>query len=211
MKGYAIPFSQSELNWIEARKTTVRRVAHAEFVKRFDRPDVSLTNYAALCKRKGWFTGRNGQFVLGQIAHNKGQKMAFNANSARTQFKKGHRPSNRVPLWSERVDNDGYVEMKVPLQNPHTGHPTRFMHKHRYLWEQQNGPLPDGMCLKNLDGDKANTDPANWEAIPRALLPRLNGRFGRGFDAAPPEAKPVILTIAKLEHKARIARKTRDN
>lgn len=43
----------------------------------------------------------------------------------------------------------------------------------------------------------------NWVAIPRALLPRLNGRFGRNYDDAPPELKPAILAIAKLEHAAR--------
>jgi hypothetical protein len=36
------------------------------------------------------------------------------------------------------------------------------------------------MALKCLDGNKQNTDPSNWEAVPRALLPRLAGgnRYG---------------------------------
>ena len=44
-----------------------------------------------------------------------------------------------------------------------------------------------------------------------ALAPRLNGRFGRGYDTAPPELKPTILAIAKLEHAARIKRKGPDH
>ena len=71
-------------------------------------------------------------------------------------------------------------------------------------------PLPQGMCLKCLDGDKTNTDPSNWKAIPRALLPRLNGRFGRDYDAAPAELKPTILAIAELEHQARTVRKGKE-
>lgn len=63
------------------------------------------------------------------------------------------------------------------------------------------------MCLKCLSDDKTNCDPSNWELIPRALLPRLNGRFGRNYDDASPELKPVILAVAKLEHQARERRK----
>ena len=54
---------------------------------------------------------------------------------------------------------------------------------------------------------KTNTDPSNWEAIPAALAPRLNGRFGRGYDHAPAELKPTIMLTAKLEHAAREAKK----
>jgi len=79
--------------------------------------------------------------------------------------------------------------------------------KHKWLWERANGPVPKGMVLKCLDGNKLNCDPSNWEAIPMALQPRLNGRFGRGYDHADPELKPTIMAIAKLEHKARQIRK----
>ncbi|MFD2855379.1 HNH endonuclease [Seohaeicola zhoushanensis] len=83
----------------------------------------------------------------------------------------------------------------MPLQ-------ARWRAVHLIHWEERNGPLPKGYALKCLDGDKLNTDPANWEAI-RALLPRLNGRFGRNYDTAPAELKPTIMTITKLEHRAR--------
>jgi hypothetical protein len=211
MKGRAIKYIPEELAWIEANRERPRAELLSAFCFRFGRKDVSLSNLNALCKRKGWMTGRTGTFPAGQAPHNKGRKMPFNAASAAMRFKKGTTPPNQLPMWSERITKDGYVEMKVPLRNPHTGHDTRFMHKHRYLWEQANGPLPKGMCLKSLDGDKTNTDAANWEAIPRALLPRLNGRFGRDYDTAAPELKPTILAIAKLEHLARIARQEKPN
>jgi hypothetical protein len=54
-----------------------------------------------------------------------------------------------------------------------------------------------------------NTDPANWELIPRALLPRLNGRHTLAYDPAPAELKPALLATAKLEHAARTLRRTR--
>jgi hypothetical protein len=207
MKGAAIPYSDAELAWIEAHHDLPRRDLHAQFVAHFGRTDVSQQNLTALCKRKGWLTGRTGQFVRGQPSHNKGKTGFRPAGSEKGWFRKGRRAPNTLPLWSERIGKDGYIEMKVPLRNPYTGHETRFMHKHRYLWEQANGPLPEGHALKCLDGDKTNTDPENWIAVPRALLPRLNGRSGRDYDSAPPELKPLILKIAQLEHATREKRK----
>lgn len=207
MKGRQITYSQDELAWIEARRAMPRRDLHAAFCAEFGRGDVSQTNLTALCKRKGWLTGRTGQFLPGEPSHNKGQKGVRYAGSEKGWFRKGSKPMNRVPLWSERVGKDGYIEMKVPVPNPYTGHPTRFMHKHRYLWEQANGLLPEGMALKCRDGNKANTDATNWVAVPRALLPRLNGRFGRNYEDAPAELKPLILATAELEHAAREAKR----
>lgn len=107
-------------------------------------------------------------------------------------------------LGTERVSKDGYLERKVnddlPLQR-------RWRAVHLVEWEKINGSLPAGHALKCLDGNKLNTDPSNWACVPRALLPRLNGRFGRDFENAPAELKPTILAIAKLEHKAREAQR----
>ncbi|ETX26698.1 HNH endonuclease signature motif containing protein [Roseivivax isoporae] len=208
----AIPYSDAELFWIHDNARRPRHEAHAEFVYLWDRPDVSLVNFNALCKRKGWLTGRTGCFEKGQTPANKGRKMPYNANSARTQFKKGNRPHTWRGAGHERVcAKDGYVIMLVAEPNPWTGADTRPVLKHRYLWEQANGPVPEGMRLKCLDGDKTNCDPSNWEAVPLALAPRLNGRFGRGYDSAPTELKPTIFATAKLEHAAReVARKRRE-
>lgn len=209
MKGRAISYSAEELAWIKAHCDLTRRALHREFTERFDRPDVTVENIKALCSRNGWKTGRTGQFRKGQAPANKGKAMPFNANSARTRFKKGNRPHTWRGAGHERIDEkDGYVILIVDEPNPWTGAPTRPVLKHRYLWEKVNGPLPEGYCLKCLDGDKTNTDPSNWEAIPRALLPRLNGRFGRDFDNAPLELRPLILQTARLEHEAREARKS---
>lgn len=177
MKGRAITYSDAELAWIEAHRTDLRADAHAAFVTQFGRPDVSLTNYHALCKRKGWHTGRTGQFSKGNVSHNKGKKGQYAPGSEKGWFKKGVLPHNHRGAGHERIDTkDGYVIMIVDETNPWTGAATRPVHKHRYLWEQQNGPIPDGHVLKCLDGDKTNTDPSNWELIPQGMLPRLSGR-----------------------------------
>jgi hypothetical protein len=210
MKGRAISWDAEELAFIEARAQWPRPELLAALHFRFDRTDVSLVNLNALCERQGWLTGRPGHFVKGQVSHNAGKKGIRYAGSEKGWFKPGSRPHTWRGAGHETIDNkDGYVWMIVDQVNPHTGAATRRVMKHRWLWEQAHGPVPDGMRLKCLDGDKTNTDPSNWEAIPLALAPRLNGRFGRGYDTAPPEVKPTIMAIAKLEHAARQARKER--
>lgn len=215
MKGRAIPYSVEELAWLEANRAMVISDYHAGFRAEFGRDDVSLVNLHSLRKRMGWKTGRTGQFERGAVSHNKGKACApgtggRHPNSRRTQFRKGNLPHNAQYLGHQRVSIDGYVEISVAETNPHTGYERRYVLKHRYLWEQANGPLPAGMCLKRLDDDKTNTDPSNWEAVPRAIMPRLNGGRRKNhlaFDDAAPELRPTILAVAKLEHGARQARK----
>lgn len=146
---------------------------------------------------RGINSGLTGQFKEGHKSWNKGTKGLTSAN--RTSFKKGSVPVNRNPLWHERLcPKDGYILMKVPEVDPHTGFPTRYKHKHIYLWEQANGPAPKGMVVAFRDGVKTNCEPENLMLISRAQLLRLNQH---GYKDAPDELKLSILALAKLEVK----------
>lgn len=207
MKGRWIHYSSAEMEWLEANRTMVIGDYHRAFVVCFGRDDVSAENLHALRKRKGWRTGRSGRFEKGIVPANKGKKCppgvgGRHPNARSTQFRKGNKPHTYRGAGHESVGRDGYVWMIVDETNPHTGAATRRVQKHTWLWEQKYGPVPEGHVLKCL-GDKLNTDPSNWELIPRAMLPRLNGRFGRGYDHAPAELKPTIMSVTKLEHLAR--------
>lgn len=212
MKGQHILYSQEELSWIEHRKTMARRDLHAEFCSVWDRADVSFSNLNSLCKRKGWLTGRTGHFRRGQPSHNKGKPMApeVREKCLKTAFKKGERRGVAVdiykPIGTERMSKSGYVERKVNDDMPLRA---RWRAVHLIRWEEINGPVPPGYALKSLDGDRSNTEPSNWELIPRALLPRLaGGRHGKlQYDKAMPEVRPALLAVAKLEHAARELRR----
>jgi len=211
MKGRWIHYSADELAWIKACADQPRAATHALFVEIYRRPDVSLSNFNSLCKRNGWLTGRSGQFVGGERrADNPSRKGFAPPGCEKGWFKPGVRQgvATRLykPIGTERLCKNGYRQRKVnddlPLQ-------ARWRFVHLIEWEAVNGPLPEGHALKCLDNNKLNTSPSNWACIPRALLPRLNGRFGRGYDQAPDEVKPTIMAIAQLEHKAREARKAK--
>lgn len=209
MKGCPIEYSTEELAWIEARKLLPRRQLHADFCVHWGRDDVSFDALNSLCKRNGWLTGRTGCFEPGLVPHNKGLKGQCAPGSEKGWFSKGGRSGKArdlyKPIGTERLSKDGYLERKI-----HDGMPlqSRWRAVHLIRWEASNGPLPEGHCLKCLDGNKANTDPNNWICIPRALLPKLNARWsGVAFDDAPPELKPTILATAQLDYAARRMRK----
>lgn len=196
-----LQYTADELDWIKRNAKRVRRRAHADFCQLFARTDVSLSNFNSLCKRMGWMTGRTGHYKTGSTPANKGKPMPYNPNSAATRFKEGQAPHNTKYIGHERVSRDGYVEISIDQVNPHTGYERRYVLKHKHLWEQANGPVPDGMCLKCLDGNRLNTDPSNWELISRRMLPFLNGHRGPHYDTTAPELKPVVMTLAKLKRK----------
>lgn len=152
--------------------------------------------------RRGDNVGAPHRFAKGHVPANKGKRMPFHPNSAATRFKKGQRCHNEKWAGHERVDKDGYVLISVNERNPHTGFERRYVMKHKWLWEQLHGPVPNGMALKCLDGNKQNTDPSNWKCVSRGLLPRLNGIHSRHYDDAAAELKPAILAIATLEQVA---------
>jgi hypothetical protein len=195
-------YSPAELAWLRDNCTMVISDYHRAFCAQFSKSDVTHGALNSLRKKHGWKTGRDGRFNKGRAPANKGKKMPFNANSAHTQFKAGQLPHNTKYAGHERVGSLGYVEISIDQTNPHTGFERRYVMKHRWLWEKAHGPIADGMVLK-CKGDVLNTDPSNWELVPRGLLPRLNGRFGRGYDDAPAELKPTIMATAKLEHRLR--------
>lgn len=209
MKGRAIIYSAEEMAWLEANRLLPIRDYHAGFAAQFGREDVKPSHLHSLRKRKGWKTGRTGQFEKGAVPHNKGKPCApgtggRHPNARATQFKKGQRTGiaqkHYKPVGYERISVDGYRERKV---NDGPVFKDRWQLVQRIEWEKVNGPIPEGYALKCLDGNKLNCDPSNWEPVHRGVLARLNGgRFRKTlpYDAAPDELKPIVMASAKLKH-----------
>lgn len=204
-KGRPIHYSDAERDWLQEHRALPRRDLHERFCDRFDRGDVSPVNIHSLCKRMGWLTGRTGQFEKGAAPHNKGRPMPSHPNSVRTQFKKGEMSGRAAqlvqPIGAERVTREGYLERKVNNDLPFR---SRWKQVHRINWEAVNGPIPAGHVLKCLDGDRLHVSPENWLAVPRSILPRLNGRWtGLAYDDAADAVKPLMITTALLDDEVR--------
>lgn len=147
---------------------------NAHFVTNFKE-----TSIKSLVYRIGLGNGLNGvglteagkpyRFKKGQKSWNKGKKGYMGAN--RTSFKKGSIPPNRLPIGSERIDSkDGYIHIKI--QDGHLN--KNWKPKHILIWEEHNGPVPDGQAIIFGDGDKRNFDIDNLICVSRAQLVRLN-------------------------------------
>lgn len=103
----------------------------------------------------------------GSVPHNKGKRqvdfMSAEAieRTKATRFQPGQMPHNSRPVGYERIDDDGYVLVKAPGRR-------KMMLKHRWVWEQHNGPVPEGMCVAFIDGNRLNCDIDNLVLITEA-------------------------------------------
>lgn len=188
-----IRYSQEELDFIESHKKLPRRELTALFNRTYRRV-IDIDNIKGLCTRKGWQTGQTGRFQKGHIPHPR----AYRKGPGRTRYKKGQVPPNTKKLWHERINVYGYIEIKVPEENPYTKCKTRYYYKHRWNWEKVHGPIPKGSCLICLDGNKLNCDEKNWVLVNRQELLYLNKLR---YYEQPEEARPAVLTLARLMSK----------
>lgn len=185
-------------------------VSKQELVERFNNRfgmQITLGKMKALMGNRKINSGRTGCFPKGHKSWNYGTKGQGLTGPNRTSFKKGNMPPNRKPLWSERVNVYGYIEIKVPERDPYTGFPTRYKLKHKWLWEQEHGPVPSGHVVAFRDGDKLNCRLENLMLISRNMLARLNQI---GYGDAPPEIKPSIIALAELRVRAGEAKRIGD-
>lgn len=91
--------------------------------------------------------GITGRFEKGHVPANKGKHPPTVGRMAETQFMKGHLPHNTKPIGYERINKDGYVEVKVKMRPSSPYCNDNFIPKHRLLWEAENGPVPKGHKL----------------------------------------------------------------
>lgn len=145
-------------------------------------------------KRNSFKSGRTGRFRKGEQAWNKGVKGYMGAN--KTSFKGGNTPHNTKPLYSERTGKNGYIEISVPETNPHTGHPSRYVQKHVWIWKQKNGPVPDGHVVTFRDGDITNLTIENLTLLSRAELLWLNRNEYAKYED--PQLRAIMRATARV-------------
>lgn len=114
-------------------------------------------------------SGLTGFFQKGSTPFNKGKKKYWKGGEE-TQFKKGNKPHNWVPIGSERISKDGYIQIKI--QEDKKQHNWRG--RHILIWEQHNGPLPRGHAILFGDGNNRNFDINNLILVSRHQLLELN-------------------------------------
>jgi hypothetical protein len=142
-------------------------------------------------------SGLNRQFAKGHIPANKGKKGTGGWKP--TQFKKGNRPANWVPVGSERINRDGYVEVKVADGMKQKN----WKGKHILIWEEKNGPVPKDHVVIFGDGNNRNFDINNLICLSRKQLVRLNQKHLIQPDADLTRSMVIIVDIQDRIHNRR--------
>ena len=133
-----------------------------------------------------------GCWVKGQVSCNKGQKMPADVyvKCQPTMFKQGHMPQNHKPVGSERINVDGYVEIKVE-------EPKKWRLKQRVVYEQYYGvKLDRNDAIIFLDGNRLNLDIENLVRMTRSELVRYNQMKLHGDN---PDLNMSAVLLAKIK------------
>lgn len=141
--------------------------------------------------------GLNDHFPKGHIPHNKGMKGHCAPGCEKTWFPKGNMPAQHRPVGSEQIDKDGYVRVKV-------AEPNKWQLKHRYIWEQAHGPIPDKHIVIFRDGDRLNLDLGNLMLISMAENAVMNKT---GLCRSAKELKDTAVILADVKIAASKAKK----
>jgi hypothetical protein len=128
--------------------------------------DIKINQLRAFIKNNRFTSGIDATFKPSSVPFNKGKKKYWVGGEA-TQFKKGQNPHNYLPVGSERVNGDDYVDIKV-------ADPNKWRGKHILVWEEHNGPVPKSHAIIFGDGNRRNFEPDNLICVSRAQLVRLN-------------------------------------
>lgn len=127
------------------------------------------------------------QFYKGHEPWNKGMKgVAF--GGIETRFKKGTVPPNHREVGSERIDEDGYTYIKIAEH-------TRWVLKHRHIYEQHYGKLEPHMIVTFRDKNISNFEIDNLEAITKVENMQRNT-----ITKYPSPIRETIKTLNKLWH-----------
>lgn len=132
-----------------------------------------------------------GYFKKGDRSWNKGLKGVNGLNHS-NWYKKGNVPTNQLPVGTERLKSDGYIDVKVGslIKN-------RWIAKNRDVWEKHNGIIPPNHVVIFLDSDTTNCDIKNLALVSRADLAQLNKNDN--FKSQSPEIKKALIAVVRFE------------
>lgn len=148
---------------------------------------MELQRQGSLLKISGACT----RFAGGYINNTKGRKMTPKQRQKieHTFFKKGSIPHNIKGLGHERIcKNQGYVMINIGKRN--------YALKHRLIWEQHFGPVPEGMIIAFKDHNKLNVTLENLELVSKK---EFMARYS--ISNYPPELRETIKLVKKVKRK----------
>lgn len=102
------------------------------------------------------------RFEKGHMPFNKGKKIQ-NMPRNSGMYKKGNKPHNYLPIGTERINGDGYIDVKV-------ADPNKWVAKHVLIWEAAHGKKPKGAVIVFADQNYNNLNLDNLVLVDRKEL-----------------------------------------
>ena len=134
-------------------------------------------------------SGYDARYRAGEKSWITGKKFPGRTNSG--CFKAGHISANASPIGAERI-SEGYVLVKTGNGNRNRN----WRPKHHLVWEEHNGPVPEGCRVVFLDGDRRNFDISNLALVTEQEMVYAAIHIGLTED---PEINRSVLAMAKLQ------------
>jgi hypothetical protein len=167
-------YTAAQIRFLE-RKVAGRDFTElAELFNRHFGASLRISQIRAACRNRGLVNGRDCRFRPGQAPPNKGKKGYYFAGCENTWFKPGNRPHTWKPVGTERVNGDGYVDVRI--RNPSGKIWKNWKAKHRIIWEKAHGKIPRGHAVIFADGDKRNFALDNLLLVSRKELAVMNSQ-----------------------------------
>lgn len=132
------------------------------------------------------------RYNKGHVSANKGLKQeeymspeAIERTKA-TRFKKGRKPHNVKYDGYERKRGDGYIYVRISENN--------YQLKHKWIWEKENGPVPEGMVIHFKDGNQENCSIENLE-----IISKTENMIRNSIHNYPEETIDTMVLISKIK------------
>lgn len=151
-------YSQEFIDWVKENSWGISTKDLAVMITEKFGIECTLAQVTSLRKRFKAPSGINTRYQPGHVPATKGTKGVYNVGGNSTSFKKGHASTNKKDIGSERLSKDGYVEIKVDNDR-------RWALKHRVVYEEAYGPIPENHLIRFKDGNPLNLEPDNLVAV----------------------------------------------
>ena len=204
---YQTKWPQGMFEFIRDNSWGVSSAEMAKMVNEKFGTDFTQNRMKNFRQRNGIKSGCTGWYQKGRDPGNKGKKQSEYCSpeaieaSRRTQFKKGHKPMNELPVGTVRMGKHGYMIRKKQMQGEQW---ERWEHLHRAVWEEHNGPIPKGMLVMFKDGDKTNCSIDNLMLAKRTELAVL---CRKGLVSEDPDLTETALHMVRLMQAANKVRR----
>lgn len=192
--------------------TYIREIAYGRGYKeiaqmvndRFGEGTISFEQVRYYLKNHKIKTGRTGYFHKGHVPWTKSKRIEEiikdpekRKRCEATRYKKGNVPINTLPVGAVVVNTEGYYIRKKQMEGSRW---ERWEFLHRAVWEEHNGPIPEGMLVSFKDSNPLHCDIDNLMLISKAEHAAMNNY---GYRTPDPELTMAGLAVVRIDQKRR--------